>query len=249
MASFKVIGISSSPRIKGNHCLYNSLSAIMLQGVMEKIGEQADFTTETIELCRHTIHSCRGCFSDMETRCHYLCDCYDDDFKAIAEKVIAADAVIFASPTYMFGMSSMLKRFLERWISFKMPPIDQGQATKSFQECFDIFEKLYTGEISAQNPLAGKVGAIVVAGSELGQDNVIKEIMLILNLYGFIIPPNCFIYHTGHSMQSLEEVRNCLYENKWVLSATQNLADSLTQMVRLTHGYAWPSMEKMITRD
>jgi multimeric flavodoxin WrbA len=66
MASFKVIGISSSPRIKGQHCLYDSLSAIMLQGVMEKIGEQAEFATETIELYRHTIHSCRGCFSDME---------------------------------------------------------------------------------------------------------------------------------------------------------------------------------------
>jgi multimeric flavodoxin WrbA len=249
MTSFNVIGISSSPRIKGRHALYDSLSAIMLQGVMEKIEEQKDFSTETIELCRYTIHSCRGCFSDMETRCHYLCDCFDDDFKAIAEKILVADAVIFASPTYMFGMSSMLKRFFERWVSFKMPPVDKGQVTKSFQECYDIFEKLYTGEISAKNPLAGKVGGIVVAGSELGQDNVIKEIMLILNLYGFIIPPNCFIYHTGHSMQSLEEVRACFYENKWVLSATQNLAESLTRMVRLTHGHAWPQMEKLMTRD
>jgi multimeric flavodoxin WrbA len=247
--SFKVLGISSSPRIKGRHCLFDSLSAIMLQGVMEKIGEQKEFSTEIIELFRHTIHSCRGCFSDMETRCHYLCDCYDDDFRAIAEKIICADAVVFASPTYMFGMSSMLKRFFERWVSFKMPRIDKAQATKSFQECFDVFEKLCSGEISSKNPLAGKVAGIVAAGSELGQDNVVKEMMLILNLYGFILPPNCFIYHTGHSMQSLEEVRNCFYENKWLLSATRNLAESLTRMVRLTRNHSWPQMDTLITRD
>jgi len=97
------------------------------------------------------INPCKGCFSDMETRCHYLCDCYDDDFPGIARKIIDADGVIFASPTYMFGMSSTLKRFFERWISFKAPPVDRERA---------------------------------------------------------------FIYHTGHSMQSMEDVRNGFYENQ-----------------------------------
>jgi hypothetical protein len=90
------------------------------------------------------------------------------------------------------------------------------------------------------------VGGVVVAGSELGQDNVAKEIMLILNLYGFILPPQCFIYHTGHSMQSLEDVREGFYKNQWLLMATENLARSMVQMIRLTAGQSWPQMEKIL---
>jgi hypothetical protein len=70
--------------------------------------------------------------------------------------------------------------------------------------------------------------------------------MLFLNLYGFILPPQCFIYHTGHSMQSLESVRESFYENQWLLMATENLARSMVQMVRLNQGQKWPQMDKVL---
>ncbi len=92
------------------------------------------------------------------------------------------------------------------------------------------------------------MGGIVVAGSELGQDNVAKEIMLILSLYGFILPPQCFIYHTGHSMQSLEEVRHGFYENQWLLHALENLALSMVQLIRLTKDQVWPEMPKVLQK-
>lgn len=221
----------------------------MLQGVLERVGEIAEIPWETISLNRVNLNPCRGCFSDMETRCHFLCDCYDDDFKMIAEKMIASDAIVFATPTYMFGMSSALKRFFERWISFKAPPIDQGSANKSLDECFDLLDKLGSGTLKISNPLQGKIGAVVVAGSELGQDSVIKEIMLTLNLYGFVFPPQAFIYHTGHSMQSLEEVRAGFYENRWLALATENLAHNLARMIRLTAGASWHEMPKAFTRQ
>ena len=154
----KVLGISSSLRLKNSNAIFDSVSNIMLQGILEKIHETSGAYHETIHLGRLTIHPCRGCFSDMETRCHFLCDCYDDDFKMVAEKVIAADAVIFATPTYMFGMSSVLKRFLERWISFKAPPIDQGAADKSLDECFDLLNRLGDGTLRVSNPLEGQGG-------------------------------------------------------------------------------------------
>ena len=124
-------------------------------------------------------------------------------------------------------MSSILKQFFERWISFKAPLVPSEKATKSLNECFDLVEKIADGSLKVSNPLQGKVGGIVVAGSELGQENVAKEIMLILNLYGFILPPQCFIYHTGHSMQSMEEVRHSFYENQWLLNALENQARSI----------------------
>lgn len=239
----RILGINSSPRIRQSHALYESHCAIMLQDLMEAIREShKDCCTETIHLSRMNIHPCRGCFSDMETRCHFLCDCYDDDFEMIARKIMASDGIIFASPTYMFGMSSVLKQFFERWISFKAPPVPRDKATKSLNECFDLLEQMADGTLHFANPLQGKVGGVVVAGSELGQENVVKEIMLILNLFGFIFPPQGFIYHTGHSMQSMEEIRQSFYENQWLLNALENLAQSIVKMIRLTKGQKWPEM-------
>lgn len=243
-----VLGISSSPRLKNSTALFESLSGIMLQGTLEKIQEVSGFHIETVHLSSLNIHPCRGCFSDMETKCHFLCDCYDDDFRMVAEKVLAADGIILATPTYMFGMSSVLKRFLERWISFKAPRIDQGEATKSLDECFDLLHKLDEGKLDASSPLKGKVGAVVVAGSELGQDGVIKEIMMMLNLFGFVFPPRAFIYHTGHSMQSLEDVRASFYENKWLVAATETLAHNVVKMVQLTRDQGWQEIQRTLAR-
>ena len=227
--------------------MFDSLSTVMLQDVLAAAREvSSDCKTEMIHLGRMNINSCKGCFSDMETRCHYLCDCYDDDFPGIARKIIDADGVIFASPTYMFGMSSTLKRFFERWISFKTPPVDRERASKSLDECFDLLRQEAEGTLKTSNPLRGKVGGIVVAGSELGQENVAREIMLILNLYGFLLPPQSFIYHTGHSMQSMEEVRNGFYENQWLLNALENLARSIVDLIQLTQGHEWPGMPDVL---
>lgn len=246
----KLLGIGSSPRAGDPHAMCDSLSTVMLQSVLEAAKTFcAECAIEMVHLGRLNIHPCRGCFSDMETRCHYLCDCYDDDFAAIAQKIIHADGVIFASPTYMFGMSSTLKRFFERWVSFKAPPMDRQRANKSLDECFDLLDRISQGTMEMSNPLQGKIGGIVVAGSELGQDTVAKDIMLMLNLYGFILPPQAFIYHTGHSMQSMEEVRQGFYENLWLLHAVENLARSIVQLVQLTKGRTWPQMPKVLHRD
>jgi multimeric flavodoxin WrbA len=246
----KLLGIGSSPRAGEPNAMYDSLSTVMLQDVLQAAREfSGDCITEMIHLGRLNIHPCKGCFSDMETRCHYLCDCYDDDFTSVAQKIIEADGVIFASPTYMFGMSSVLKRFLERWVSFKAPAIDRLLANKSLDECFELLDQIGMGTLKTHNPLQGKVGGIVIAGSELGQDTVAKDIMLILNLYGFLLPPQAFIYHTGHSMQSMEDVRHGFYENQWLLNALENLARSIVQLVRLTKGSTWPEMPKVLHKD
>jgi multimeric flavodoxin WrbA len=245
----RVLGINSSPRLKHSTALHESLSAVMLQGVLERITDISNFHCETLNLSQLNIHPCRGCFSDMETRCHFLCDCYDDDFKSVAEKMMAADGIILATPTYMFGMSSVLKKFLERWISFKAPPIDKGVADKSLDECFDLLHKLDNGTIKVSNPLEGKVGAVLVAGSEMGQDSAIREIMLMLNLYGFMFPPQAFLYHTGHSMQSLEDVRRGFYDNKWLVTGTEALAHNFVQMIRLTQGTTWHERPKTLAQE
>lgn len=245
-AAIKILGIESSPRRKNSHALFDSLSGIMLQGVLEVAAESVGVTTERINLSACRLKPCRGCFSDMETRCHFLCDCHEDDFRRIARKMIAADAVVFATPTYMGGMSAVLKMFFERWISFKAPPVESSQATKSLEECFALMSELADGQRDISNPLQGKVGAVVVAGSEIGQASTIKDILYILNLYGFILPPQGFIYHTGHSMQPLEDVRRCFFENRWLQAATVTMARSMVQLIQATKPVAWIQMHHLI---
>jgi multimeric flavodoxin WrbA len=242
-ATINILGIDSSPRHKSSHALFDSLSGIMLQGVLEIASETAGVTSERINLSACRLNPCRGCFSDMETRCHFLCDCYEDDFQRIARMMIEADAVVFATPTYMGGMSAVLKVFFERWISFKAPPVDSQKATKSLEECFELMSDLTSGKHDISNPLQGKVGAVVVAGSEIGQASTVKDILYILNLYGFILPPQCFLYHTGHSMQPLEDVRRCFFENRWLQVATVSMARSLVQLVRATQSLSWEQMQ------
>jgi multimeric flavodoxin WrbA len=243
----KLLGIGSSPRSADKHALHDSLSSIMLQDVLEAAREASEACeTEVVQLARMNIHPCRGCFSDIETRCHYLCDCYDDDFPPIAQKIIQADGIVLATPTYMFGMSGILKQFLERWISFKAPPVQRETATKSLDESFELIDQMASGTLEVANPLQGKVAGIVVAGSELGQENAAKEIMLMLNLYGFIFPPQSYIYHTGHSMQSMEAVRASFYENEWLLHAIEKLGRSIVQLIELTKDHQWPQMPKVL---
>lgn len=246
MKSIHILGIESSPRRRNAHALFDSLSGIMLQGVLETAAEFGGATFERLNLTACRLHACRGCFSDMETRCHFLCDCYEDDFQWIARKMMAADAVVFATPTYMGGMSAVLKQFFERWISFKAPPVDPGKATKSLEECFALLEAAADGRLAMSNPLHGKVGGIVVAGSELGQAGTVKEIMYILNQYGFLLPPQGFIYHTGHSMQSLEDVRSRFYENRWLQEATTNLARGLVVLIEAARQRQWPRMPPVL---
>jgi len=246
--SMVILGIESSPRRKHSHALFDSLSSVMLQGVLDVAAEYEGVATERINLSACRLFPCRGCFSDMETRCHFLCDCHEDDFKMIAGKMMAADAVIFATPTYMAGMSGVLKLFFERWISFKAPPVVARNTTKSLDECFDLLKQMAAGQLETVNPLQGKVGAVVVAGSELGQASTAREIMYMLNSYGFILPPQCFIYHTGHSMQSLEDVRVCFYENRWLQMATETLARSMVQLIRATKHLSWPHVQHTVQK-
>jgi hypothetical protein len=106
--------------------------------------------------------------------------------------------------------------------------------------------KVPRGNRNISNPLQGKVGAVVVAGSEIGQANTIKDIMYILNLYGFILPPQGFVYHTGHSMQPLEDVRRCFFENRWLQAATVSIARAMVQLIQATKPHAWVQMQQTL---
>jgi multimeric flavodoxin WrbA len=58
---------------------------------------------------RHFLRDCRRC-RDAEGRCTI-----DDGFEALLrDRVLPADAIIFATPLYWYGVSGQLKTFLDR---------------------------------------------------------------------------------------------------------------------------------------
>lgn len=100
--SKKILVISTSPRKNGNSDL---LADEFVRGAQE-----AGHQVEKISLYDKTISFCRGCLSCLNTqRC-----VIHDDADTIAQKMKAADSIVFATPVYYYGMCGQMKTMLDR---------------------------------------------------------------------------------------------------------------------------------------
>lgn len=100
--SKKVLIISTSPRKNGNS---EALSDAFMNGA--KDGGNA---VEKISLYDKTIDFCKGCLACQKTgRC-----VIHDDADTIAQKMLHADVLVFATPIYYYEMSGQMKTMLDR---------------------------------------------------------------------------------------------------------------------------------------
>lgn len=100
------LAIQTSPNTEG---LTASLAKATLKGVQERGG-----TTELIHLNHFDIQSCIACDTGWG-QCREDGSCIlEDDFEALRQKLVAADALIFATPVYFGGLSESAIRFLDR---------------------------------------------------------------------------------------------------------------------------------------
>jgi len=104
----KILAINGSHRgDKGyTHFLINKL----FQGATA-----AEAECETITLADLKINRCLAC-GQCHTDEHPLQCVYDakDDVRAVFQKMASADILIYATPVYVFGMSGLLKTFIDR---------------------------------------------------------------------------------------------------------------------------------------
>ena len=100
----KVLIISGSPRKNGNS---DTLCNEFMKGAQES-GNQV----EKIRLAKKNIDFARTC----ETCCkNEVCSCNQhDDVAGIIQKMIDADVIVLATPTYFYGMSAQLKALIDR---------------------------------------------------------------------------------------------------------------------------------------
>lgn len=97
-----VLVISTSPRKNGNS---DALADAFIRGA-----QQAGNQVEKINLYDKTIGFCKGCLTCQSTqRC-----IINDDASAIAQRMLTADVIVFATPIYYYGMCGQMKTLLDR---------------------------------------------------------------------------------------------------------------------------------------
>ncbi|HVX91123.1 MAG TPA: NAD(P)H-dependent oxidoreductase [Candidatus Paceibacterota bacterium] len=98
----------------------------------------------------------------------------DDEWPAIVEEIKKADVILFATPIWWGGRSSLMQRIIERMDAFDEDVLHGGRAV-----------------------LLNKVAGIVITGSEDGAQAVMASIMSTLSFLNFTLPPNCCTYWVG----------------------------------------------------
>jgi multimeric flavodoxin WrbA len=140
-----------------------------------------------------------------------------DAWPAIREQVLAADILVFVSPTWMGHMSSVAQRVLER----------------------------LDAELSSQggdgNPiLYGKVAVVGVVGNEDGAHKITADLYQGLNDVGYTIPAQGGTYWNGEAMHSTD-YRDLDETPEATASAMSAAAANAAHLVRALRDAPYPA--------
>jgi multimeric flavodoxin WrbA len=101
----KVVAFNGSARKDGN-------TAILIREAFREI-EKEGIETEMVQLAGQKIHGCIACGRCFQTK-NQRCAVDDDIANTCIEKMIAADGIILASPTYFADVSTETKALIDR---------------------------------------------------------------------------------------------------------------------------------------
>jgi multimeric flavodoxin WrbA len=134
----------------------------------------------------------------------------DDDWPDLVAKIKAADIVLFCTPIWWGGRSSLMQRVIER---------------------LDSLDEEYSA--TGRSAIKGKVAGIVITGSEDGALSVMGSIMMVLSFMGFTLPPECCAYWVGEVGQPTAQDREKRLRNMATMHMAKNLAQNLVYQARL----------------
>jgi multimeric flavodoxin WrbA len=140
-----------------------------------------------------------------------------DEWPGIRDKVIAADILVFATPTWMGHMSSVAQRVLER-----------------------LDAHLSETDAEGRPILAGKVAVVAVVGNEDGAHAIIADAYQGLGDVGFSIPSMGGVYWNGEAMHTTDY--NDLDETpEAVASTTTTLARHAAHLAKVLSDQPYPA--------
>lgn len=241
----KVLGISGSARDKFDKAQESSNSEALLKVCLEKCRKMGA-ETELISLRKYNIKYCKACYSTCNTHCHFYCSCYpkgtkegDDMSNMLYDKILDADAIIFATPVNDMSVSTLMKTFIDRCISLdgSLKPANP----KSPKDRLLNIKHMKFIKLTADNNIPGsgmfkrfmgKVAGIITTGHEEGASMAISQLFMTLNHWGMMFPPISNTYANS-------SICNSTYEDKpIVLSECHKkivieLAENIINMTRL----------------
>jgi multimeric flavodoxin WrbA len=250
----KVLGISGSARDVNDMAQEKSNSETLLEKCLEgckKLGAE----TEIISLRKYNIQHCKACYSTVNTQCHFYCSCYpkgtdraDDMSNIIYDKIIEADAIIFATPVNNFKISTPMSAFIDRCISLDGSLAPANQEVPKDKELnikhMKFIEHTANDNIPGSGFLrrfSGKVAGIIATGHEEGASMAISSLYMTLTHFGMMFPP----FSNMYAMSSV-----CLptYQDKPVVINTCHYRDAellaenvvtATRLVKKVKGSDW----------
>ncbi len=163
----KVVAFNGSARKDGN-------TAIMIRQVFGEL-EKEGIETEMVQFSGQKIRGCIACykcFENKDQRCSVKTDIAND----CIEKMLEADGIILASPTYFADVSAELKALIDR----------AGLVAKANNEMF-----------------ARKVGAAVVAVRRGGSIHAFDSMNHFFLISQMIIPGSCY-WNMGFGLEKGE---------------------------------------------
>jgi len=213
-----LLGISGSSRSASDMAAENSHSEFLLKEALEEakaLGAQTDL----VALREYDIQPCKCCYSTSNAHCHFYCSCYpkgtpagDDMSNIIYDKILSADAIIFATPVNNYKISSRMALFLDRCISLdgSLAPADP-EATKDRElniKHSKFIAMMADPEIPGSGFLrrfTGKVAGMIATGHEEGASMAQSQMFMAFNNFGMAFPPHCFMYAMANILRATYE--------------------------------------------
>lgn len=142
-----------------------------------------------------------------------------DDWPFIREKILAADILVMATPTWLGQHSSVCQRALERMDAMLSETKDDGRPI-----AFD------------------KVGGVVITGNEDGAHHIVACVSQPLIDIGFTIPPQSWTYwHLGPGPGP--DYRDTDEGHEWSDRTARNAARNLAAVARALKAMPLPQQE------
>ncbi|MEU6149349.1 NAD(P)H-dependent oxidoreductase [Actinosynnema sp. NPDC047251] len=140
-----------------------------------------------------------------------------DEWPDLRERVLKADILIIATPTWMGHMSSIAQRVLERLDAELSEQDEQGRP-----HLFD------------------KVAVAAVVGNEDGAHKIIADLFQALNDVGYTVPAQGGTYWNGEAMGSVD-YQDLDSTPEAVASTTKTLAFNAAHLARLLRANQYPA--------
>lgn len=140
-----------------------------------------------------------------------------DEWPRIRERIIAADILVFGTPTWMGHMSSVAQRALER-----------------------LDAELSETDAEGRPILTGKVAVACVVGNEDGAHKITADLYQALADVGYSVPAQGGTYWNGEAMHTVD-YKDLSSTPDEVASATSTLARNAAHLARLLAAQPYPA--------